>query len=195
MEKTLLSYLPHNYAPFFRGLHIAIALLIAGQIVNSNFIDASGLDEQDLTNIITWLHVVSGSLLLLLGTVLLGWMLTQRGVRWYYAWIFFDFSQIHKDTRQLRHFSLPDAERGGIAATIQGLGVLSLLLVAASGMLWFMAARFLSVSPSQTYAFLHWHKFLTTFIEIYFYGHGFMGLLHIFMTSRKKSSDQFRSAR
>jgi hypothetical protein len=33
---------------------------------------------------------------------------------------------------------------------------------------------------------LHLHKFLTVFIETYFWAHGAMGLLHIFLTVRSQ---------
>ena len=48
-----------------------------------------------------------------------------------------DFRGIAEDFRTLRQFSLPEAHSGGMAAVVQGLGVVSLLGVAACGGLWF----------------------------------------------------------
>lgn len=189
MLKTLLSYLPHDYAPFFRGLHISIALLISLQIINSNFIDADALSESGGTALMTWLHVISGSLLLVSGLILLAWMISQRGIRWYYTWAFLDFKQIKADILQLLQLSLPPSSKGSIAATIQGLGVASLLLVAASGSAWFAAEILFPSLSAYSELFLHWHKFLTTFIEIYFYAHGFMGVTHIFLRNKKHTAD------
>lgn len=189
MLKTFLRYIPHDYAPFFRGLHVSIALLIAFQIINSNFIDEDVLGETGLTALVTWLHVISGSLTLILGFILLAWMVSQRGVRWYYSWAFLNFRQIKDDIRQLMKLSLPESSRGSIAATIQGLGVASLLLVAASGGAWFAAEIVFPALSSYSDRFLHWHKFLTTFIEIYFYAHGLMGVAHIFLRNKKQTAD------
>ncbi|MGY0284663.1 cytochrome b/b6 domain-containing protein, partial [Klebsiella michiganensis] len=35
---------------------------------------------------------------------------------------------------------------------------------------------------------IHWHKFFTTFIEVYFYAHGAMGVLHILIEKYKSRS-------
>lgn len=184
MKSKLLGAIPYNYAPFFRGLHIAIALLILSQIVNSNFIDAELLSDSSFEGIMTWIHIVSGFLLLFLGVALLAWMISQRGFRWYYAWAMLDFSGIRRDIKLISQFKLPEASRGGIAAAVQGLGVLALIVVASSGGIWFIAEAFLKASSDTTEYYIDLHKFLTTFIEIYFYAHGLMGLLHMFLARK-----------
>ncbi len=75
---------------------------------------------------------------------------------------------------------------GGIAALVQGLGVLALLGVALCGGFWFALNTALGTSPVLTETVLHVHKFLTVFIETYFWAHGAMGLLHIFLTVRSQ---------
>jgi hypothetical protein len=57
-------------------------------------------------------------------------MLKQRGFRYYFAWLALDFKGVIEDVKVLFSFRLPEAHAGGIAALIQGLGVLSLLGVA-----------------------------------------------------------------
>ncbi|WP_318591349.1 hypothetical protein, partial [Enterobacter kobei] len=83
-------------------------------------------------------------------------------------------------------FRLPEAHAGGIAALVQGLGVLALLGVALCGGFWFALNTALGTSPVLTETVLHVHKFLTVFIETYFWAHGAMGLLHIFLTVRSQ---------
>lgn len=185
MVKKLWLHLSHDYAPFFRGLHISVALLILSQIINSNFTEREALSDNSLEGYITWFHIISGFTLIFLGFMLITWMLTQRGFRWYYAWIIFDFRGIKQDFSLLKAFSLPDATRGGIAATIQGLGVISLLLVALSGGLWFLAQCMAGIPVDMVRSFMHWHKFLTTFVELYFYAHGAMGILHMYLARNK----------
>lgn len=182
MKNKILTLLPHDYAPFFRVLHITVGLLVLSQIINSNFTEREALNEYNIVSLVTWFHIISGFMLIFLGLTLLVWMLTQRGFRWYFAWMALDFRGIKDDLLQIVRLKLPKAAKGGIAATIQGLGVVSLLLVAVSGGMWFMANSLLGLPAETTRYYLHWHKFLTTFIEIYFYAHGIMGLLHILLS-------------
>lgn len=182
MKSTLTALIPYSYAPFFRGLHIAVAVLILLQIINSNFIEAERLNLSSIEGVITWIHIGSGFLLLFLGWILLIWMMSQRGFRWYYAWLMLDFSGIKRDIKLIRQLKLPEAAQGGIAAAIQGAGVLALILVASSGGIWFLAKTLLSASSGTAEYYLGLHKFLTTFIEIYFYAHGAMGLLHVVLS-------------
>ncbi|MGV0087525.1 cytochrome b/b6 domain-containing protein (plasmid) [Rahnella aceris] len=188
MKRSLFNAIPYHYAPFFRALHIIIALLILSQIINSNFIEEESLGGSGIEKVMTWVHVVSGFSLIFFGLVLLAWMLTQRGFRWYYAWLIMDFRGVAKDLSTLRKFRLPDAAQGSIAASIQGLGVVALLLVACSGGLWFVANSWLNASEEMANYYLHLHKFLTTFIEIYFYAHGAMGILHMLLARKSDVS-------
>lgn len=181
MKVTLWRSLPHEDAPFFRLLHIIVAVLILAQIINSNFTEREAIGGNSIETVITWLHIISGFGLIFLGLVMLTWMFSQRGFRWYFSWLCGDLSGIRQDIKTLAKLQLPDAEHGGIAATIQGLGVVSLLAVAMVGGLWFVVYNAQGASSPLAHSLLHWHKFLTTFIEIYFYIHGAMGILHIFL--------------
>ncbi|ADU71703.1 cytochrome b/b6 domain-containing protein [Pantoea sp. At-9b] len=188
MKVNLWRSLPHEDAPFFRLLHIIVAVLILAQIINSNFTEREALDEHSLVTVITWLHIVSGLGLIVLGVVMLAWMFSQRGFRWYFAWLRADFRAIRQDLLTLVKGRLPEAQSGGIAATIQGLGVVSLLAVAITGGLWFAVYNSQGASSTLAHSLLHWHKFLTTFIEIYFYAHGAMGISHILLESYHRYS-------
>ncbi len=186
MKEQLRAALPHRDAPFFRVLHIIVAVLVLLQIINANFIESEALGDQNLTGYITAFHVISGLALIILGIVMLFWMLTQRGFRYYFAWLTLDFRGITQDLKTLTLPRLPDAHAGGIAATIQGLGVLALLAVALCGGLWFVLNITPGVSSSLAEDVLDTHEFLTLFIETYFWAHGAMGVLHILLTYREK---------
>lgn len=184
MAANLRTAFPHRESPFFRALHVIVAVLILAQIINSNLTEREALRQFSLTGLVTWLHIVSGFGLLLCGFLMLFWMLTQRGLRYYFSWLLLDFRGIAEDFRMLRQFSLPAAHTGGMAAIVQGLGVLSLLGVAACGGLWFILNVIYGPDLALTHQVLHLHKFLTVFIETYFWAHGAMGLLHLFLTFR-----------
>ncbi|MFK8260487.1 cytochrome b/b6 domain-containing protein [Erwinia sp. AnSW2-5] len=178
MKSRLWNALPHAGSPVFRMMHIIVALLILTQIINSNFIESEAIDEQGLTSIITWFHIISGFGLIFCGIFMMAWMLNIRGARYYFSWATFDISGIVADVKTLMRFQLPEAHAGGIAASIQGLGVLSLLGVSVSGALWFLLNA--AQNPLAS-SLMHWHKNLTSLIEIYFFAHGAMGLLHLFI--------------
>lgn len=186
MNENLRNALPHRDTPFFRVLHIIVAVLILLQIISSNLTESDALSDYTLTGFVTWFHIVSGLSLIALGVVMLVWMLTQRGFRYYFAWLTLNFRGGIEDIKMLMSFRLPEAHAGGIAALVQGLGVLALLGVALCGGFWFALNTIPGASPVLTETILHLHKFLTVFIETYFWVHGAMGLLHIFLTIRSQ---------
>jgi hypothetical protein len=186
MNEKLRNALPHRDTPFLRVLHIIVAVLVLLQIINSNLTEREALSDLSLTGIVTWFHIISGFALIILGLVMLVWMLKQRGFRYYYAWLALDFRGVIEDIKMLMSFRLPDAHAGGMAALIQGLGVMALLGVALCGGLWFVLNAMSGPSSVLAQNVLHFHKFLTVFIETYFWAHGAMGLLHIFLTFRNQ---------
>ncbi|EPE3184896.1 cytochrome b/b6 domain-containing protein [Cronobacter sakazakii] len=186
MNKNMRNVLPHKDTPFLRVLHIVVAVLVLLQIISSNLTESEALSDYNPTGIVTWFHVVSGFSLIVLGAVMFVWMLTQRGFRYYYAWLTLDFRGVAEDVKMLMSLRLPEAHAGGIATLVQGLGVLALLGVAFCGGFWFVLNTTTGASPALTETVLHLHKFLTVFIETYFWAHGAMGLLHIFLTIRSQ---------
>ncbi|NDO83921.1 hypothetical protein CJP72_25255 [Citrobacter sp. NCU1] len=184
MTTHLRNVLPHQDSPFFRVLHIVVAVLVMVQIINSNLTEREAMGQLTPTGIVTWLHIISGFGLLLCSFLMLAWMMTRRSFRYYFSWMFMDFRGIVDDVRTLQKFRLPEAHSGGMAAIVQGLGVVSLLGTAACGGLWFILNTMYGPDASLTRLVLHLHKFLTVFIETYFWAHGAMGILHILMTLR-----------
>ncbi|MFS2223801.1 cytochrome b/b6 domain-containing protein [Pantoea sp. B65] len=185
MKSQLLNFGPHADHKVFRYLHILVALLILAQILNSNLTEVDALGKHSLTGIITWVHIISGFSLIFCGLFMLAWMLTQRGFRFYYSWLCLDFRAIRQDINTILDCELPEAHAGGIAASVQGMGVITLLVVAACGGAWFWLN---SLQSPLAESILLWHKFLTLFIEIYFYSHGAMGIIHLILNRRGSKS-------
>lgn len=179
MAANFRNVLPYQDTPFLRVLHIIVAVLVLAQIINSNLTECEALGQFTLAGVVTWLHIISGFGLLFCGFLMLTWMLSKRGFRYFFSWALMDFRGVADDFRTLRQLSLPETHSGGMAATVQGLGVVSLLGVAACGGLWFLLNTMYGAETSLTRQVLHLHKFLTIFIETYFWAHGAMGLLHI----------------
>ena len=101
MKLRLWNLLPHDYAPFFRILHIIVAFLILSQIINSNLTETEAIGEHSLEGVITWMHIISGLGLIICGFIMLSWMLTQRGFTYYFSWVGLDFSGIKQDIKTL----------------------------------------------------------------------------------------------
>lgn len=189
MKDQLRNALPHRDTPFFRALHIIVAVLVLLQIINSELTESEALGDFTLTGFVTWFHIISGFSLIALGMTMLVWMLTQRGFDYYFAWLKLDFRGMTADFKTLISLQLPDAHAGGVAAFIQGLGVLALLGVALCGGLWFVLNTAFGPSSVLVHDVLSLHKFLTVFIETYFWAHGTMGLLHILLKIRSQRNN------
>lgn len=177
-------YLGETQSHFLRYIHATIAALIILQIIDSNFMHVHYLPERYL-NIGTYFHISVGITITLVSFIFFYQVLSKRGPHYFFAYCFGDISQIKKDVLQLSNLKLPNAHPGGIAASIQGLGLLALFSVIVAGLAW-LSAWTLHFSIAHTLQSLH--KTLTGFIEVYIVGHGAMGLLHFIL---KQYAPQF----
>jgi hypothetical protein len=111
-ERPVMSCSPSPGHPFFRALHISVALLVLFQIINSQLTESEALGDVTLTGWVTWLHIICGFSLIVLGITMLIWMLTQRGFDYYFAWLKLDFRGIATDLKTLISLRLPEAHAG-----------------------------------------------------------------------------------
>ncbi|MEY8709628.1 hypothetical protein A9B99_02625 [Mangrovibacter phragmitis] len=178
MLRTFWHYLGETQPRLLRVIHILIAVLVVAQIINSNATQLDAITDVSaglLVFLSTWMHIIAGSILVILGFAILFYVLALRGFRYYFAWLLGDFSGIIADLRTLAKFRLPETAPGGIPATVQGLGIGALLLVALSGA---TGVALYLMGYTVGFNVIHWHKFLTGLIEVYIFAHGAMGLLH-----------------
>ncbi|MGL5007496.1 MAG: cytochrome b/b6 domain-containing protein [Plesiomonas sp.] len=179
-------YLAQNQPLFLRVLHIGIALLVVLQIINSNdmhFTPDQQIRADWLIQLCTWMHIVSGILLLPLIALLLWYCFKTRGFRYFYPYLWGDTEQLTADLRVLFQFQLPESQPKGVATCIQGLGLGALVLVVLSGLAWFVLWCSGSV---WTLDLKSLHKTLTSLIEAYVVGHGGMALLHFIGWCRRQ---------
>jgi hypothetical protein len=96
-----------------------------------------------------------------------------------------DFRGVVEDIKMLISFRLPEAMPVGLLLWFRGLyGVIGRCI-----MWWILVCSHTAgTSPVLTETVLHVHKFLTVFIETYFWAHGAMGLPHIFLTVRSQKN-------
>ena len=171
ITKDFWAYLGETQSKNIRILHIAIASLIIVQIINSNFINIQGKQ----LNWGAWVHIFIGIIITIISIDFTYSRFQEKSVKYFYPYLFADFSQIKKDFNLLFKFKLPKANPYGLAATIQGLGLSALFLVILSGLSWF-TCWLLELHIANN--LLNIHKFLTGFIEAYIIAHGAMGTLH-----------------
>jgi hypothetical protein len=118
-------------------LHLLIALAATWLLASSPWIAMyHALPEP--AGAINLSHVVLGLALLPLGLVYL--LACTAGGRWrlYFAWMAAQFEGIAADVSGLFRGQRPGSEGGGLFAAIEGLLLLALIAVAASGAGWFV---------------------------------------------------------
>lgn len=160
---------------------MGILLLVIAQIVISNFMNVpkDALSAMHGANaFFSWMHIAIGLLLLCLTGILAALCFRSRGLKYYYPYLWGDFTQLSQDLRVLSNRQLPGAQARGLAACVQGLGLGAMGLVTLSGAAWLLLwLSGQALAPDLRSL----HKTLTGLIEAYLYGHGGMGLLHFYL--------------
>ncbi|MEL6089948.1 cytochrome b/b6 domain-containing protein [Plesiomonas shigelloides] len=180
-------YLGQYQHRFVRVLHLTLAALVILQILNSNgmqFTAEGAISAGIVAPLFVWMHIGMGCTALVLGLLLTLHCLFSRGLRYFFPYLWGDFSQLKVDLRTLWQRRLPESAAGGLAPCIQGLGLGAILLVAGSGFTWFLLWRTGSVWAPDLKSV---HKALTGLIEAYLVGHGGMALLHFFFWRRNQA--------
>lgn len=182
--KSIWQFFGIYQTPVVRLTHCLILFLVITQIIISNWMSVSKngvIPTEGIEFYFTWLHIAVGFSLLFLATILIYVCFSNRGLRYFYPYLWGDFSQIKNDINSLLHLKLPDSTPKGLATSIQGLGLGALALVILSGITWFILWwQNSSLAPEAR----NLHKTLTGLIEAYIIGHGFMGLLHFILWRR-----------
>jgi cytochrome b561 len=186
MLQSVLEYLRNHQSPRIRYFHIFVLLLVLSQIVVSNFMGFTHGGEVS-TNIIrfyaTWLHIFTGIILLPIALIFAFLVIKEHGIKYFFPYLFGDFSQLKIDLLKMKNLELPDPEAKGLATIVQGLGLGALFLALFSGLTWFAAWKY---HAPWSHGAKEVHEFLVGLIEAYIVGHGGMGLLHIYLSSRKR---------
>lgn len=171
-----------------RLLHLLVLILVVTQIIISNWMNGTKSKTITLLNenyLFTWLHIFIGISLFFLTFLLIIYCFKQRGIKYFYPYLWGDFTQLNSDIKTLLRFQLPNSSPKGLAAIVQGLGLGALSIVILSGITWFIL--WLQQSPLALEA-RSIHKSLTILIEIYIYGHGGLGFVHFIIWRKNNKS-------
>ena len=178
-----VSYLFHRLPASEVWLHAIVMSVVLLQIFSSFFMHVHGDTGLAALTAVDWYHITAGLGLVLLTPVFMALLLKRRHWQDLYPWMRGDFTQIKMDISTLVSKHLPDAKPAGLAATVEGLGLLALLLALISGASWLAG---LYSGWSFTPALLELHKTLVGLIEAYVYGHGGFALLHLVVWLRNR---------
>ncbi len=158
-----------------KALHGLVIIWVAVQIISSSFMHIRHSQDWTQANWLSQVHAYGGMLLGIISILFIVKVLSRRGFADLYPWLFRDISVIKADLQSLLKFTLPEAQPRGLAATIEGLGLLALLIALITGSAWFISVQ----SGADFPALLGLHKSSVGLIETYFYGHGLFGILHL----------------
>jgi cytochrome b561 len=119
-------------------LHLAIVLVCIWLVATSPWVSMLRRFPSS-AGFFDYAHVALGTLALLLALPYAATCL--RGGRWrnHFSWVTGDVRPLARDVTNLFHGCLPSAEGGGLFAIVEGLLLLSLLLVAITGAGWWLA--------------------------------------------------------
>ncbi len=182
---TVMQYLREQQPPVIMFLHIAVLLLVLSQIIISNFIELNNgeISKHFIEYYGTWIHIITGIFLFPIFLIFAFLVIRNHGFKYFFPYLSGDYSQIKSDLRQLKQLRLPAPAAGGIASTVQGLGLGAVTLLLASGLIWFFSWRY--GAPWSDIA-IETHVWLTGLVAAYIIGHGGMGVLHIVYTARNQ---------
>lgn len=186
MLTTTIEYLTERQTPAIRLFHVLVLLLVISQILLSNFIsftDSGEISNKMLGYYGTWAHIIGGLILAPIACVFVLLVVKEHGLRYFFPYFINEHSQLKNDIELLKQRKIPAPSPYGLAAIVQGLGLISLLSTLLSGVIWF-----LSWSYGATWSdfFKETHGLLTGIVIAYAVGHGFMGLIHIYYLAKNR---------
>ncbi|TEW55562.1 hypothetical protein E2R68_04020 [Psychromonas sp. RZ22] len=163
-------------------LHLTVVIWVSLQIISSYFMHVHSTTLWADINLMSQFHVYSGLLLFVITSIFFMKILNRRKAKDIYPWLYKDFDGIKQDSKTLMAFRLPTSRPGGLAATVEGLGCIALMIALLTGIVWYVTVGNGVLSP----VLLKTHKVSVGLIEAYFYGHAFFGFLHLFQRLRSK---------
>lgn len=170
----LWRFLGFFQKPFLRALHAVIVVLVFFQLLGGFSVSPLMSSEIFSSELPFWGHILTGLTILLLALTLAAYSLYTKGFRTFFPYMFGDIGQLRTDFAAILRFNLPAPRAGGLASSVQGLGLGALLLTALTGGLWFV----LPLGGAAQSCLLQLHSLAALLLALYFAGHGGMGLQH-----------------
>ena len=164
-----------------KTLHFIVIFWVLWQLISSSLMHVDGDTLWPQIELLAKIHAFSGVGLMVIALVFFIKVVTRRKLTDLYPWLYRNFSVIKADLYCLARLQLPEPKPAGLAATVEGLGLLALLLAVCSGFIWLLVAYFYGSAA----LLLDVHKTSVGAIEAYFYAHGGLAILHFIVWWRK----------
>jgi cytochrome b561 len=183
---------PHDFRT--RLLHILIAVLVISQVTTSQFMVAPGKNREE--DLLFEIHEYTGivTFFLIFGL----WVYTfsrARGTRPGLLFPWFSrntLSALAADARlhlrALMKFRLPDHQQNSpLASAVHGLGILLIVLMAGTGVTWFIGMQFGNMAQSWAKAAKEVHELFSNLVWAYLIGHAGIALINHFAGKQRLS--------
>ncbi len=188
MKSKLKLGLESLFAPLpkiEKYLHFSVLFWVLLQLLSSGLMHVHGDTPLAKISDLAFIHIYSGLALLPVSLLFAAKVIMRRQYQDLYPWLSGQYQVIKDDINSLLRLELPEAKPSGLAATVEGLGILALILAVATGSVWYLTV--LMSGPNEW--LLSIHKLSVTFIQIYFFGHALFAMLH-FAYWWRQSSEQ-----
>lgn len=182
---TAESDRPHNRLT--RLFHAVIAVLVISQVATSQFMTTPGKNREE--DLLFEIHELTGiaTFFVIFGL----WAYTfvrRRGTRTGLLFPWFSGtarSALWIDTKHhlqaIRKFRVPEHVRNGaLASAIHGLGILLIVLMATTGVTWFIGMQLGDVGKSWAGAAKEVHEIFSNLVWAYLIGHAGFALINQF---------------
>lgn len=176
-----ISYIFSSLPKVEQYFHLLVVIWVITQVVSSATMNVHGNTPPTEFDAFDKFHIYSGMLLIPTALLFCIIIIRRRSFHDMYPWIWGDFSTIKQDIRTLSQFTLPKAHPRGLAATVEGLGLLALVLALATGSTWWLLITADNTAPIA----LSIHKMAVGAIELYLYGHATFAVLHLLQAVRR----------
>ena len=129
-SELLWRFMGFFQSPFLRVLHALVVLFVILQLCSSTLMRVT----PDGASWTAWYHMLEGMSLCVLGVIVAAYSLGKHGLKYFFPYLWGDVDQIRKDLIASLHGRLVAPRPGGLATSVQGLGLGALLLTAFSGL-------------------------------------------------------------
>lgn len=179
----LWRFLGFFQKPLVRILHASIVVLVFMQLLGGQLVSPLMLSAPPVEGFPLYAHMTSGLVILFLACVLVFNSLRNHGLAHFFPYLFGNIKQLKLDLVDTLHLKVVAPRSGGLASSVQGLGLGVLLLTPLAGLFWLS----LRLDGLPAWSAADMHSLAAALLAIYFAGHGCMALLHFVMWQRKTS--------
>ncbi len=129
-----------------------------------------------------WTHTILGFCIGISGVLLIITSIYHKGLKHFFPYLWGEYTQLIEDIKASLKFKLIPPKSGGLAATVQGLGLGALFLTISTGILFFICWK---EDYMAMYFFKELHGTCAILLAFYLLGHGGMAILHFIDWQRK----------